>query len=246
MRDALGSAQSLLVLGGTSEIGLATAAALARRRTRTVILASRDPARAAAGAATLRDAGATRIETVRFDALDFDGHARFVNHVFDRQEDIDVALLAFGILDRHASPLDVIETNFTGAASVLTPLAGRMVEQGHGAIVVLSSVAGERVRKSNYVYGSSKAGIDGFASGLGDSLAGTGVRVMVVRPGFVRTKMTVGMKPPPLAALPEEVAEAIVTGLARGADVVWAPARLRLLMSIVRHLPRPVFRRLPF
>jgi decaprenylphospho-beta-D-erythro-pentofuranosid-2-ulose 2-reductase len=245
MRDALGSVQSLLVLGGTSEIGLATAAALARRRTRTIILACRDPAKGAAHAAALRAAGAARIETVRFDALDFASHARFVNDVFDRPEDIDAVLLAFGILDRNENALGVIETNFTGAASVLAPLARRMVRQGHGAIAVLSSVAGERVRKSNYVYGSSKAGIDGFASGLGDSLAGTGVHVMVVRPGFVHTKMTAGMKPPPLAAPPEEVAEAIVRGLARRADVVWAPARLRPLMAVVRHLPRPVFRRLP-
>jgi decaprenylphospho-beta-D-erythro-pentofuranosid-2-ulose 2-reductase len=237
--------QSLLVLGGTSEIGLATAAALARRRTHTIILACRDPAQAAVHAARLRAAGAERVEAVRFDALDFASHTRFVNDVFDRPVDIDVALLAFGILDRGRDPVHVIETNFTGAASVLEPLAQRMVRQGHGTIVVLSSVAGERVRKANYVYGSSKAGIDGFASGLGDSVAGTGVQVMVVRPGFVRTKMTAGMKPRPLATLPEDVAEAIVRGLARGADVVWAPARLRPLMSVVRHLPRPVLRRLP-
>jgi decaprenylphospho-beta-D-erythro-pentofuranosid-2-ulose 2-reductase len=120
-----------------------------------------------------------------------------------------------------------------------------MKQQGHGTIVLLSSVAGERVRKSNYVYGSSKAGIVGFAQGLGDSLAGTGVRVMVVRPGFVKTKMTAGLDPVPLSTTPEAVADAIVKGLARGSDTVWAPAPLRGVMAALRHVPRAIFRRLP-
>ena len=139
----------------------------------------------------------------------------------------------------------IIESNFTGAVSVLVPLVGALRSQGHGTVVVLSSVAGERARKSNFVYGSSKAGLDAFCQGLGDSLAGTGVRIVVVRPGFVHTKMTEGLEPAPLATDPDSVADAIVAGLGRGSETIWAPAPLRYVMSVLRHVPRPVFRRLP-
>lgn len=252
MNDALGEPQSVLVLGGTSEIGVATARALAERRARTVILAARDPARCAAAAETIRAAGASTVEAVPFDARDFGSHGAFVDDVYARFGDVDVALVAFGLLgdqdeasrDPRAA-IDLVETNFTGAVSVMTPLAQRMASAGHGTIVVLSSVAGERARKSNFVYGSSKAGVDAFAQGLGDSLAGSGVSVMVVRPGFVKTKMTEGMDPAPFSTTPEAVADSIVAGLARGSHTVWAPGVLRGVMSALRHVPRPVFRRLP-
>ena len=252
MKDALGGVQSVLVLGGTSEIGVATARALVSRRAHTVVLAVRDPERATGAVEELRLAGAATVDTVQFDALDRDGHERFVEQVFERFGDIDVALVAFGVLGEQemaerdpGAALAIVETNFAGAVSVMTPLARRMRAQGHGTIVVLSSVAGERARKSNFVYGSSKAGIDAFSQGLGDSLAGTGVRVMVVRPGFVHTKMTAGMDAAPFSTTPERVAEAIVAGLARDAETVWVPPILRVVMSGLRHLPRPVFRRLP-
>jgi decaprenylphospho-beta-D-erythro-pentofuranosid-2-ulose 2-reductase len=252
MRDALGDAQTVLVLGGTSEIGVATARALAARRARTVILAARDPGRCAGAVEQLRAAGATRVEAVEFDARDLGSHAAFVEDMAARFGDVDLALVAFGVLGDQdeaaasgAAAAEVISTNFTGAASVMTPLAQRMVAQGHGTIVLLSSVAGERARKSNYVYGASKAGIDAFAQGLGDSLAGTGVHVMVVRPGFVKTKMTEGLEPAPLSTTPEAVADEIVKGLARGSHTVWAPPPLRVVMSVLRHVPRVVFRRLP-
>jgi decaprenylphospho-beta-D-erythro-pentofuranosid-2-ulose 2-reductase len=122
--------------------------------------------------------------------------------------------------------------------------ANRLRAQGHGTLVVLSSVAGERARRSNFVYGASKAGLDAFAQGLGDALHPTGVRVLVVRPGFVHTKMTTGLKAPPLSTTPEAVAAAIVTGLASGAHTVWVPGPLRFVFSALRHLPRPLFRRL--
>lgn len=252
MRDALGEVQSVLVLGGTSEIGVATARALVGRRAKTVILAARDPSRCTAAADQLRAAGAERVEVVAFDARDTASHPAFVQDVFTRFGDVDLALVAFGVLGDadeaardHGQALEILETNFIGAASVMTPLARRMVDAGHGTIVVLSSVAGERVRKSNYVYGASKAGIDGFAQGLGDSLAGSGVDVMIVRPGFVKTKMTEGLDAAPLSTTPEAVAEEIVKGLARGAHTVWAPSPLRAVMSALRHVPRPIFRRLP-
>jgi decaprenylphospho-beta-D-erythro-pentofuranosid-2-ulose 2-reductase len=110
--------------------------------------------------------------------------------------------------------------------------------------VYLSSVAGERVRKSNFVYGSAKAGLDGFAQGLGDSLQGSGVQVMVVRPGFVRTKMTAGLEEAPLSTDADAVAEAIASGLRRNAHTVWSPAPLRFVMSALRHVPRAIFKRL--
>src|SRR3954447_23609952 len=172
MRDALGEVQSVLVLGGTSEIGVATARALVERRARTVILAARDPSKTAAAAGMLRAAGAERVKSVAFDARDTASHPAFVDDVFSRFGDVDLALVAFGVLGDEDQALEIFETNFTGAASVMLPLAHRMRDHGHGTIVVLSSVAGERARKSNYVYGASKAGVDAFAQGLGDSLAG--------------------------------------------------------------------------
>jgi decaprenylphospho-beta-D-erythro-pentofuranosid-2-ulose 2-reductase len=245
VKDALGEVQSVLVLGGTSEIGVATARALAARRARTVLLAARDPDRCAAAADQLRAAGAERVETLRFDATDTASHEAFVADVFERFGDIDLALVAFGVLGDEEDPVEVLNVNLVGAASVMTPLARRMTDQGHGTIVLLSSVAGERARKSNYMYGSSKAGIDAFAQGLGDALAGTGVSVMVVRPGFVKTKMTAGRDPLPFSTTADAVAAEIVKGLARGSHTVWAPPVLRLVMSVLRHVPRPLFRRLP-
>jgi decaprenylphospho-beta-D-erythro-pentofuranosid-2-ulose 2-reductase len=145
----------------------------------------------------------------------------------------------------HDAAVEAVQVNYTGVVSVSVPLVERMRRQGHGTIVYLSSVAGERARKSNYVYGSTKAGMDAFAQGLGDSLADAGVQVMVVRPGFVRTKMTEGLEEAPLTTDPDAVADAIAAGLRRGAHTVWAPGPLRLVMSALRHVPRPIFRKLP-
>jgi len=251
VRDAVGTVQSLLVLGGTSEIAAATARRLVADRARRVVLAARDPAGAEPLAGELRSAGATDVEAVRFDATDFDSHRAFVEEVFDRHGDIDCVLVAFGLLGDQdelmrdeAAAVGVVQSNYAGAVSVSVPLVERLRVQGHGTIVYLSSVAGERARKSNFVYGSSKAGLDAFAQGLGDALQGSGVQVMVVRPGFVRTKMTAGLEEAPLATDADAVAEAIATGLRRSADTVWVPAPLRIVMSALRHLPRPVFRRL--
>ena len=250
MRDATGAVQSLLVLGGTSEIGLATARRLVRDRTRRVVLAVRDPAGAEAAAGELRALGA-EVELVAFDALDFASHPGFVADVFDRFGDIDAVLVAWGVLGDqellardHDAAVETVQVNYTGVVSVSVPLVERMRRQGHGTIVYLSSVAGERARASNFVYGSTKAGMDAFAQGLGDSLEGSGVRGMVVRPGFVRTKMTAGLDPVPLSTDADAVAESIATGLRTGAHTVWSPAPLRLVMSALRHLPRPLFRRL--
>jgi decaprenylphospho-beta-D-erythro-pentofuranosid-2-ulose 2-reductase len=249
MRDGVGRYGTALVLGGSSDIGLATARALAQRGTRTVVLASRQPDDA--GALALRASGATTVETVAFDALETDAHETFVRDVFERFGDIDVVVAAFGVLGDQgaaekdaAAALDVARTNYVGAVSVLLPVAERLRDQGHGTIVVLSSVAGERGRRSNYVYGSSKAGLDVFCQGLADRLRPEGVRVLVVRPGFVRSKMTAHLDPVPLSTTPQAVATAVLDGLDRGSDVVWVPSVLRWVMLGLRHLPRALFRKL--
>jgi decaprenylphospho-beta-D-erythro-pentofuranosid-2-ulose 2-reductase len=252
MQDALGSVQSVLVLGGGSDIAMATLRELVKRRARTIVLAARDPEALTDQVAELRALGATTVEAVAFDAHDMSTHTAFVDGVFGRIGDVDLALVAFGVLGDQeqaeqdaAAAVDIATVNYVGAVSVTVPIAQRMREQGHGAIVALSSVAGERARRSNFVYGSSKAGMDAFFQGLGDSLVGTGVQVMIVRPGFVHTKMTEGMEAAPLSTTPEAVAGAIVKGLARGSEQVWVPPTLRYVMSALRHVPRPVFRKLP-
>ncbi|MEU7045412.1 decaprenylphospho-beta-D-erythro-pentofuranosid-2-ulose 2-reductase [Streptomyces varsoviensis] len=250
MKDAFGSPQSLLILGGTSEIALATARRLVARRTRTVWLAGRPSPALEAAADHLRELGADA-RTVSFDALAPERHEEVLGKVF-AEGDIDLVLLAFGVLGDQAraeeeplAAVRVAQTNYTGAVCAGLVCAKELRAQGHGSLVVLSSVAGERARRANFVYGSSKAGLDAFAQGLGDALHGTGVHVLVVRPGFVRTKMTSGFKEAPLAADPEAVAEAIETGLRQRAETVWVPGALRAVMTVLRHVPRGVFRRLP-
>ncbi|MCX5560185.1 decaprenylphospho-beta-D-erythro-pentofuranosid-2-ulose 2-reductase [Streptomyces sp. NBC_00038] len=250
MKDAFGIPQSLLILGGTSEIALATARRLIARRTRTVWLAGRPSPALERAAEHLRGLGADA-RTVAFDALDPESHETLLGKVF-AEGDIDMVLLAFGVLGDQArdeqdpvSAVRVAQTNYTGAVSAGLVCARALQAQGHGSLVVLSSVAGERARRSNFIYGSSKAGLDAFAQGLGDALHGTGVHVMVVRPGFVVTRMTAGLAQAPLATTPEAVATAIETGLRRRSETVWVPGALRLAMSALRHVPRPVFRRLP-
>jgi decaprenylphospho-beta-D-erythro-pentofuranosid-2-ulose 2-reductase len=136
-----------------------------------------------------------------------------------------------------------VQANYVGAVSSGLAAAQRLKAQGHGTIVVLSSVAGERVRAANFVYGSSKAGLDAFAQGLGDALLGTGVQVLVVRPGFVHTKMTAGMDAAPFSTSPEAVADAIAAGLATGKETIWVPPILRVVFGGFRHLPRLAWRR---
>jgi decaprenylphospho-beta-D-erythro-pentofuranosid-2-ulose 2-reductase len=252
MQDALGNPQSALVLGGTSDIAVATLAAMIERRLRTVVLAGRDLDGLEEVAERLRALGATTVEVEPFDALAPESHPALVDRVFDRHPHLDLVLLTFGVLgDQQRAEEDIdealriVSTNYTGAVTACLPVARRLRAQGHGTLVVLSSVAGERVRKANFVYGSTKAALDAFAQGLGDSLHGSGAHVMIVRPGFVRTSMTAGLPDVPFATTPEAVAEAIVNGLARGAEVVHVPAPLRLVFSALRHVPRPVFRKLP-
>lgn len=250
MIDALGSPQSLLLLGGTSDIALAIAERYLAERPLTVVLAGRSGTSLHGAADRLRSRGAS-VESVLFEAADHASHERIIDAVFAEHE-IDIAVVAFGqqpdqeeLSSDPEGSAQVALVNYVGAVSSGVILARAMRRQGHGIIVALSSVAGERARASNYTYGSTKAGLDAFFQGLGDDLQGSGVRVLVVRPGFVRTKLTAHMEPAPLATTPEAVAEAVQSGIRHGRHTIWVPPAIRWVMSGLRHIPRPVFRRLP-
>jgi decaprenylphospho-beta-D-erythro-pentofuranosid-2-ulose 2-reductase len=249
--DALGSVGSLLLVGGTSDIAVATARRYLAERPLRVVVAARDTPRRAAVAEELAAHGA-RVDVVDFDADDPASPARMVAAA-SAGGDLDVAVVAFGQLgDAEQLRTDaaavgrLAQVNYVAATVVGTELANRMRAQGHGVIVALSSVAGERPRASNFVYGSTKAGFDAFYSGLADTLVGTGVSVLVVRPGFVRSKMTAHLPDVPLSTTPEAVAEAIVAAVRAGRHTVWVPGVMRWVMSGVRHTPRAIFRKLPF
>lgn len=250
MKDALGAPQSLLILGGTSEIALHTARKLVAERVRRVVLAGRPSDALDQAADDLRGQGAA-VEVVAFDAAEPDTHEKVIDGVF-ADGDIDVVLLAFGVLgDQEADENDpvaaakVAQVNYVGGVSAGLASVKALRRQGHGSLAVISSVAAERARKANFIYGSSKAGLDAFAQGLADKTHGTGVHVMVVRPGFVKTKMTAGMPDGPMATTPDVVADGIIKGLRKGSTTVWVPGQLRYVFSVLRHVPRPIFRKLP-
>lgn len=250
--DAVGNPRTILLLGGTSEIGLAICARYLRDNPARIILAALpdDPAREAA-VEQMRAAGAKSVELVDFDALDTAGHPAVIDACFDGG-DVDVAIVAFGLLgdaeelwqNQHKA-VQIAEINYTAAVSVGVLLGEKMRAQGYGQIIAMSSVAGERVRRSNFVYGSTKAGLDGFYLGLGEALREYGVRVLVIRPGQVRTRMSAHIKEAPLTVDKEDVAELAVKAAAKGKEIVWAPPAFRYVMMVLRHIPRAVFRKLP-
>lgn len=252
MRDALGNVQRVLLLGGTSDIALATVRRLAgHRRGLQVVLAARPGERRAGAAATLVSDGFDVTE-VDFEATEPTSYTRAVDIAFAPDGDVDVVLVAFGVLAPQERALNDLDTalylanvNYSAAIGCGVLVAQRMRLQGHGAIVALSSVAAERPRRSNFVYGSTKAGMDAFYTGLRGSLSDDGVQVLVVRPGFVRTKMTAGLRAAPLSVSPDQVARVVVEGLRAGRTTVWAPPQLRGVMWVLRHLPQAVFTRLP-
>ncbi|GGL08336.1 decaprenylphospho-beta-D-erythro-pentofuranosid-2-ulose 2-reductase [Planomonospora parontospora] len=247
MRNALGSVDTVLLLGGRSEIGLAIVERLVRDGARRVVLAARG---AAGGEPPV--IGDAEVHLLDFDASRPETHGEVIEAAAKLVGDLDVVIPAFGVLGRQAdydadpvAAAEAVAVNYGGHVSAGLYAARRLREQGHGTLVVLSSVAGIRVRRANFVYGSAKAGLDGFAQGLGDALHGSGARVMVVRPGFVVGRMTEGMTPAPLSSTPGQVADAVVAGLRSGAEIVWVPGALRLMFAVLRVLPRAVWRRMP-
>lgn len=166
--------------------------------------------------------------------------------------EVDVVVLAIGVLGAQrgldAQPTEaaeVIRVNFAGCGSLMLSCLRRLCSQGHGTLVVLSSVAAERPPAGNAIYGAAKAGLDALAQGLADQTAGSGVRVLVARPGFVVGRMTAGLRPAPFATTAEAVADAVVGAPGGRAHTIWAPDRLRYMFALLRHLPRPLYRRLP-
>ncbi|RVW04190.1 SDR family NAD(P)-dependent oxidoreductase [Rhodococcus xishaensis] len=241
---------SLVLLGGRSEIGLEVAQRLASGRV--VVLAARRSDDLERERQVVLDAGAAEVHCIEFEADRVADHPAVLSVIAERYGPIGVAVLAFGVLGDQARAerdaghaLAVLHTDYVAQISVLTHLANLMRAHGSGQIVVFSSVAGVRVRRANYVYGSAKAGLDGFASGLADALHGSGVRLLLVRPGFVIGRMTEGMKPAPLSSTPQQVADAVVNGLSKGRERVWVPSLLRPVFFVMRLLPQFVWRRMP-
>lgn len=252
MINATGNPQTILLLGGTSEIGLAIVHEYLSTAPARIILAGlpgrqeRDQA-----VADLLAAGATSVEGVDFDALDFPSHPAVIDHAWT-WGDVDVAIVAWGLLgdaeelwQNQASIVDFVGVNYTGAVSIGVLLGQKMKAQGHGQIIAMSSAAGQRVRRSNFVYGSTKAGLDGFYLNLGQALEPFGVKVLIVRPGMVRTRMSAHMKEAPLTVDKEAVAQLVVNAARSGREIVWAPPAFKFVMLILRHIPRPIFKRLP-
>ena len=249
MSDAAGR---LLLVGGSSEIGLAIARRLAAEGPIRPYLLGRDRTRLEQAVTTLERAGCSGGELDVVDADDLEAHGPAVTRAFARTGGFDFVVLAIGVLGAQrgldADPseaADVMRVNFVGCGSLLLHCLRKLREQGHGTLIVLSSVAAERPRATNAIYGAAKAGLDALAQGLADATTDGDVRVLVVRPGFVSTRMTAGLSPAPFATTPEAVAEATVRALGGRAHTIWVPSHLRYILAALRHVPRPLYRKLP-
>jgi decaprenylphospho-beta-D-erythro-pentofuranosid-2-ulose 2-reductase len=245
------NARRVLLVGGSSEIGLAIVRRVADDGLDGVCLLGRDRERLEAAAKWLEGSPCGPVSVVVADADDLGSHERAVAEAFGAAGGFDLVIVAIGRLGAQAGldadpaeATEVMRVTFLGAGSLMLHSLRRLRDQGRGTLIVLSSVAAERPRAANAVYGAAKAGLDALAQGLADAAAGTGVRVLVVRPGFVRTRMTAGMKVAPMSVAPEEVADATVRAVAGRAHTVWVPGRLRFVFAVLRHLPRSIFRRL--
>ncbi|HAM03453.1 MAG TPA: decaprenylphospho-beta-D-erythro-pentofuranosid-2-ulose 2-reductase [Acidimicrobiaceae bacterium] len=251
MNDALGMPQTAVVVGATSDIARSIVRELAGRRLSKVVLTGRDEARldavdeevAALGIAT---------HTKVLDVTDVAAHSAFVKRAADALGQVDLVVMAVGALEPDGpeppGPVETAElfaTNCTGPAALLTAFAKLLCDQGQGRLLVLSSVAAVRVRRVNYPYGASKAGLDAFAQGLSMGLEGTGASVVIVRPGWVATRLTEGRAPAPFATTPDAVARDVAAALERGTSVVWSPPVLRFVFGALQFLPRALWRRLP-
>lgn len=253
MLNAVGKAQNILLLGGTSEIGLAIVNELLTHGPAHVTLAARkDSPRIDAAVKAIESAGASAVEVIDFDATAFGTHTDVIDQAF-LVGDVDVAIVAFGTLgdqeelwQDQAKAVASAETNYTAPVSVGVLLAEKFKAQGHGTIVALSSVAGQRVRRSNFVYGASKAGMDGFYVNLGEALRDHGVNVLVVRPGQVRTKMSADAGEAPLTVDREDVAKATVQAVLSGKSSIFVHPLFEYVSLAFKFIPQTIFRKLPF
>lgn len=249
MENAFGQPQSVVVLGGTSDIARAITRRLCAQRARTVVLCGRDPDALAEAEAEAKASGAWRTATVAFDAMDLAGAGRCVDAAFAAAGEVDLVVVAVGRLgdqladeDDPGLAAEAAAVNFAWPVAALAAVRAGLVAQGHGRVVVMSTLSAVRVRRSLYLYAGAKAGLDRVCQGLAESLAGTGVSLHIVRPAFVHTKMTAGRPATPFASTPEGVADAVVKGLAVGAPVIWSPPVLRYVAMVLRALPAPLWR----
>ncbi len=253
MRDAFGQPQSAIIFGGTSEIAQATLRQLVAKRLDRVVLVGRSAEALGAMKDELLASGCSSVELVFSNAADQSSAARAVDEAFSALgQPVDLVLMAVGLLGDQAKDDDspnrtaeMFTVNTTWPAAILAGVRGRLVTQGYGHIVVLSTVAGIRTRKANYTYGAGKMGLDGFCRGLAASLSGTGVTVQIVRPGFVTTKMTAHLDKAPFSTTADAVATVIVEGLSKKTTVLYAPSVLKYVFVLLRHLPEFIWRRLP-
>lgn len=239
-----------LIIGATSAI----AEALARRLAAAgdaLFLVGRDMQKLEAVASDLRSRGAPRVECATLDALDYGRHGPVVAQAIDTLGGLDRVVIAYGTLPDQAACAQSaelaqreFELNATSIISLLTPLANHFEKRGKGTIAVISSVAGDRGRQSNYVYGAAKGALSLFLEGLRNRLAPKGVRVVTVKPGFVDTPMTAAFKKGALWATPDRVARDIQRALERGPEVLYTPWFWRWIMLIIRHIPEAIFKRM--
>ncbi|MES2936146.1 MAG: SDR family oxidoreductase [Pseudomonadota bacterium] len=240
----------ILVIGATSAIAEATARAWAAQG-HSLYLVGRARERLETLAADLRVRGAPLADAGVLDVNELDRHAEVLEAAAAALGGIDVVLVAHGTLPDQAAceqdpvlTLRELHTNATSTIALLTLVANRMQAQGQGTIAVITSVAGDRGRQSNYVYGSAKAAVATFLQGLRNRLHRHGVRVLTIKPGFVDTPMTAAFPKGPLWASPGQVARAIARAVERGADVAYVPGFWLFIMLAIRHIPERVFKRM--
>jgi decaprenylphospho-beta-D-erythro-pentofuranosid-2-ulose 2-reductase len=240
----------VLIVGATSAIAEACARRFAQRGD-ALALAGRDGNRLAAIAADLRVRGARRVHVECLDVNSVERHGALIDAVERALEGLDLVLIAHGSLTEQAAAQRSVElqrsefmTNALSAMSLCTHLANRFESRGDGCIAVISSVAGDRGRASNYVYGAAKAALSAYLSGLRQRLAPSGVHVLTVKPGFVDTPMTAAFKKGPLWATPQKVAADIVYAIERRQQVLYTPWFWRWIMTLIRLIPERLFMRL--
>lgn len=234
-------------------MGRAVARLLAERGNALFLLGRHEPD-LAASARDLEVRGApSPVQTARLDLAEPAGFASALDAADRALGGFDTLIVSGGLLGRQKQltrdfrELErVLQVNFTGTVVLCQMAAERLAERRGGTICVFSSVAGDRARRSNYLYGASKAGLSAFLDGLGQAYADRGVRVVCVKPGFVKTEMTAGVPAPPFAGEPDAVARTVVAAIDAGRPVVYAPAIWRVIMLIIRALPRAIIRRLRF
>lgn len=240
--------ETVLILGATSEIGGEIAQRLAPGRR--VVLAARRPDALSDLESTLLSGGAVSVDKQHFDATEIAALRPLIEGIGT----ISHAVVCFGVLgdqeraesdEQHA--VDIATVDYTAQVGALTVLADVLRKQVDPSVIVaFSSIAGWRARRANYVYGSTKAGLDAFCQGLTDALHGTNVTMITARPGFVIGSMTKGMDPAPMSVTADEVADAVVEAAARGkSTTLWIPLQLRLLAWVMRIVPRPIWRKMP-